>query len=59
MGDIIKALEGRKTYLISALWALATFVYSAGFIDQDTYNMIQGVLFPAGLAALRAGVGKQ
>ncbi len=49
-------LKGKKTYFIAALWAIATFAYSAGFIDQATYNLIQGVLFPAGLASLRAGI---
>jgi len=49
-------LKGKKTYLIAALWALATFAYSINFIDKATYDLIQGVLFPAGIAALRAGV---
>lgn len=49
-------LKGKKTYLISALWAIATFVYSMGWIDQYTFSLIQGALLPAGIAALRAGV---
>ena len=49
-------LKGRKTYLIAALWALVTFAYSLGFLDERTYQMIQGLLFPAGIAALRARI---
>lgn len=49
-------LAGKKTYLIAAAWALATFVYSIGYLDEHTYQIIQGALFPAGIAALRAGV---
>lgn len=49
-------LKGRKTYIVAAVWALATFAYAVGMLDQATYNLIQGILFPAGLAALRAGV---
>jgi hypothetical protein len=49
-------LNGKKTYLVAALWALATYFYSNGSLDEHTYQLIQGVLFPAGLAALRAGV---
>lgn len=49
-------LKGRKTYLIAALWAISTFAHSVGYIDSNTYQMIQGILFPAGLATLRAGI---
>jgi len=49
-------LTGKKTYLIAALWSLATFAYANGWIDQNTYTLIQGILFPAGIAALRADI---
>ena len=55
---ISKALDGKKTYFIAALLAFATFSLTIGWIDQRTYELVQGVLLPAGLAALRAGVGK-
>lgn len=51
-------LSGKKTYLVAALWAVCTFLYSVGMIDKPTYDLIQGVLLPAGLAALRSGVTK-
>lgn len=49
-------LKGKKTYIIATLWAISTFVYANGWIDNQTYTLIQGALFPAGLASLRAGV---
>lgn len=49
-------LKGKKTYLIAAAWAIITFLYSMGWIDAHTYQLIQGFLFPAGIAALRAGL---
>ena len=57
-GSINNVLKGRRTYLVAGLLALATFALSVGWIDQSTYNLVQGVLIPAGLASLRAGVGK-
>ena len=54
--DFNKLLKGRKTYIVACLFALATFAYSVGYIDENTYRMIEGILLPAGLAALRAGV---
>ena len=58
MDELNKALDGRKTYLISALMGLLTFVFGMGWIDQTTYLTAMGVLTPANLAALRSGVGK-
>lgn len=49
-------LKGKKTYLVAALFALVTFAYSMGWIDEHTLQIVQGALLPAGLAALRAGV---
>lgn len=56
--EILKALSGNKTYMVAALMGLASFAFAAGMIDQATFIAIQGVLFPGGLAALRAGVEK-
>jgi len=54
--------SGKKVFIVSALWGIATFAYGMGWIDNQTYILIQGTLFPAGLASLRAaittGVGK-
>lgn len=57
MNDILKALDGKKTYFVAVLWGLATAAFVLGWIDQNTYQIIQGILFPAGLASLRASVG--
>jgi hypothetical protein len=50
--------SGMKTYLTAALLALATFARAAGWLDDQTYAAIQGLLAALGLAALRAGVSK-
>jgi len=49
-------LAGKKTYIIAALLGLATFAWSAGWIDKSQYDLIQGLVGATGLAALRAGV---
>lgn len=51
-------MAGKKTYLIAALIAVATFAKAMGWIDQTTYELILGLLGAGGLAALRAGVTK-
>ena len=50
------ALSGRKTYLVAGVLAIAMFCLQMGWITKETYDMIFGVLIPAGLATLRAGV---
>lgn len=54
--------SGRKTYIVAALLAIATFALNVGWIDQETFNTIQTLLLAAGLgtirAAITAGAGK-
>lgn len=56
MNDIIDALKGKKTYLISAFIAFCVFANQVGWIDKDTFTSISVLLTGAGFAALRAGV---
>jgi hypothetical protein len=51
-------LEGKKTYITAGLLALMTFARSIGWLDQQQYELILGLLGSLGLAALRAGVSK-
>ena len=51
-------MPGKKTYIIAALVALATFAKTMSWIDDQTYQLILGLLGAGGLAALRAGVTK-
>lgn len=54
--DLTKIAPQKKTYIVAALWALTTFIYALGWIDDRTYILVEGLLFPMGLATLRAGV---
>ena len=58
MGELIRkvegALAGRKTYLGAGILALAVFALNVGWIDQHTYDTVQGVMIAWGFAALRA-----
>ena len=56
--ELNKVLAGRKTYLVAAILALGVFAVNVGWIDQHTYDTLYGILVAAGLATLRAGVGK-
>ncbi len=50
--------DGKKTYIVAAAVALAVFAHSLGWIDDNTFQVILGLLGAGGLAALRAGVTK-
>ena len=51
-------LTGKKTYISALVLALATCARTLGWISQEQYELILGLASSAGLAALRAGVGK-
>lgn len=56
MNDLLKALDGKKTYLIAALLAIAVFAKQIGWIDENTFQALYGALTAGGLATLRAGL---
>ncbi len=51
-------LEGKKTYITAAILALVAFAQTMGWLTQDQYELLVGLLGSLGLAALRAGVAK-
>lgn len=51
-------LQGKKTYLVALAWGLAVAGNMVGIIDPEQLRLIETILLPLGLAALRAGVGK-
>ncbi len=52
-------LEGKKTYISALVLGLAAFVRALGWVDQEQYEVILGLVSSMGLAALRAGVSNQ
>ena len=50
--------DGYKTYLCALGIGLATAAKTLGYLDEETYQTVVGMLGAGGLAALRAGVGK-
>lgn len=51
-------LTGKKTYITAALLSLAAFARGAGWLSQEQYDLIVGLVGSLGLAALRAGIAK-
>lgn len=51
-------LKGYRTYIIAVLVGVLTAVYQLNYIDLDTYQIVLGWLGAAGLATLRAGIGR-
>lgn len=52
-------MKGYKTYLIALAMGIATAMKFLGYLDQETYLTIMGLLGGGGFAALRAGVKKE
>ena len=51
-------LDGKKTYITAGVVALASFALAMGWLSQNQYEVILGLLGSLGLAALRSGVTK-
>ena len=51
-------LDGKKTYITALGAALASFALAMGWLNQEQYQVVLGLLGSLGLAALRAGVAK-
>ena len=51
-------LEGKKTYITAVVVALASFALAMGWLSQEQYQVVLGLLGSLGLAALRSGVGR-
>lgn len=51
-------LEGKKTYFTALLLGLATFARAMGWLEQNQYEIILGLMGSMGLAALRSAVTK-
>lgn len=58
MNDILSALKGKKTYLISCLIGASAFAWGMGWITKEQNEIFTTALLGAGLAALRGGLGK-
>ena len=56
MLNLIKLLEGKKTYFIGAALAVLVFLKAVGKIDEGTYNQLQTLFIGGGLATLRSAL---
>lgn len=52
---MLKFLQGKKTYLLAALAAVVILGYQAGYITEDTANMLMALLLPGMAVTLKAG----
>ena len=50
--------SGYKTYLAATGIAGVTLLHVLGYLSDETYQTLLGLLGAGGLAALRAGIGK-
>jgi len=52
------SLKGMKTYICTAICALAGFAFAMGWITQEQLNAVLAIFGSMAMAALRAGVNK-
>mgnify|MGYP001593106198 CR=1 FL=1 len=52
-------LSGKKTYLVAIAMVILAGLRHQGYITDETFVILEGMLTGAGLAALRAGVEKK
>lgn len=58
MAQVLKFLEGKRTYITALLLAVANFGVALGWWDWSQANVANGILASFGLAFLRMGVDK-
>ena len=58
MGNVLKFLEGKRTYITAALLAVCNFGVALGWWTWEQAAVANGVLASFGLAFLRMGVDK-
>ena len=54
----LRFLDGKKTYIVSALSLVLAGLSVFGVLNQDQYEQLIAFLAPLGFIALRAGVKK-
>jgi hypothetical protein len=58
LGPLLKAIEGKKTYIVAVIAFVMAGLHAIGVVDQALLTKIDLMLGPLGLAFLRAGIGK-
>ena len=51
-------LKGYKSYAIGLLMILAAGLYQQGYINEQTFRLVETLLLGGGIMALRAGIAK-
>lgn len=51
-------LNGKKTYILAAFLLAAGVAQTQGWISLENYNLLESLLLPGSLMALRSGVEK-
>ena len=51
-------MGGSKTYMVAGLMVIIAGLHAQGYLNDSTYQSIQGLLTGAGLAFLRMGIAK-
>lgn len=55
---MINFLKGKKSYLVAIAIGAVTTLHSLGYIDDETFKTILGILNSLGMAALAAKINR-
>lgn len=58
MANIVAFFSGKKTYIVAVAMVVLSGLAAQGYISNDVYNLLEGLLLGTGLATLRAGIKK-
>lgn len=58
MNNLLRSLDGKKTYLVAILAGIVTAGYVLGILTQEQALKAYSILIPAGAVTMRSAVGK-
>ncbi len=58
MDKVTTFLTGKRTYIIATAAAVVVFLHQAGYIDQQVYETLLGLLGAGALTTLRLAIKK-
>lgn len=58
MENLIRFIDGNKTYIVAVLIGITASLAASGLISQDTKNTVDGVLYPLIAVAIRHAISK-
>jgi hypothetical protein len=59
MDKLIALLDGNKTYICAALLIVASVLHGLGYLDDETFLTVGGLLLGGGIGSARHAIAKK